>query len=126
MHTSTPHGDSAPRPGTHRAQPRARHVGRARTGGLTWADLGLSPDDLAWHERAACRETDPDAFFPDEHGQMLHLSVARRVCRACPVQAECRDYALARPALVGVWGGLTVNERIRLRRTLGSTEQETA
>jgi WhiB family redox-sensing transcriptional regulator len=37
------------------------------------------------------------------------------VCARCLVRAECLDYALADRELVGVWGGLSVRERARVR-----------
>lgn len=37
------------------------------------------------------------------------------VCRACPVRAECLQYALAADERFGVWGGLSETERAGLR-----------
>lgn len=41
--------------------------------------------------------------------------VAAAYCRACPLQAECLDYALTAKEPAGVWGGLTAKERSSLR-----------
>ena len=62
-----------------------------------------------WREQALCRETDPEAFFP-EKGQSPNA--ARQVCAGCPVRAECLADALARRDVAfGVLGGLTPRER---------------
>lgn len=93
-----------------------RHPGRHRRFLGQFGDLGINPDELAWREDANCSGTDPDAFFPDvENGRAV--AVVKRVCAACPVRTACLDYALARPELVGIWGGTTTNQRRQLRKT---------
>ena len=78
------------------------------------------PAPSGWPERAACREEDPDLFYPPEgeRGSNLALRelVAKRICATCPVQSECAAYALAVDERYGVWGGLTPAERQRRRR----------
>lgn len=70
------------------------------------------PADRQWRDQALCRETDTEAFFPDKGGSSR---VARRVCQACPVRAQCLADALARRDVAfGVLGGLTPNERRNL------------
>ncbi len=73
----------------------------------------------AWRDRAACRDVDPERFFPTaEDGPDRHAQVtaAKAVCARCPVRAECLAEALARIPY-GVAGGLTEHERRQLRRT---------
>lgn len=69
----------------------------------------------AWMQRAACRgvANTLDLFFPSR-GESL--TEAKAVCRECPVQAECLDYAMINHEAHGVWGGLSERERRRLRR----------
>lgn len=43
-------------------------------------------------------------------------STAQSLCTGCHLRAACLDYAMARPDLEGVWGGLTKSERTGLRR----------
>ncbi len=62
---------------------------------------------------AACRGMGPDVFFPDRHGSALE---AKRVCGGCVHRPECAEYAIARPELLGIWGGLSEKERRRKRR----------
>lgn len=72
------------------------------------------PNPLAWQTDALCAQTDPDMFLPERGGS---TKAAKRVCGSCMVRQECLDYALAmdeNPA--GVWGGLSVLERRKLRQ----------
>jgi len=63
--------------------------------------------------RAACLDADPEVWFPIERAA---TGPALAICRDCPVQAECLDYALAHDARHGVWGGLTERQVDGLRR----------
>ncbi|WP_432050340.1 WhiB family transcriptional regulator [Verrucosispora sp. NA02020] len=72
--------------------------------------LGTAPD---WQERALCSQTDPDAYFPDKGGSTRE---AKRVCGRCEVKQECLDYALGRDERFGIWGGLTEQERRKLKK----------
>lgn len=67
---------------------------------------------MSWVERALCRETDPEAFFPEQGGA---AAPAKRVCAVCLVRAECLTYALDNDERFGVWGGLSERERRRLK-----------
>jgi WhiB family redox-sensing transcriptional regulator len=67
----------------------------------------------AWRDDALCRETDPEAFYPDR-GESAQEALS--VCRRCPVTAECLAFALAHDERFGVWGGTTEADRQRLRR----------
>lgn len=68
---------------------------------------------------AACRGEDIDVFFaPDtEAGEGItwRAEQARQVCWRCPERKACLEYALANPALVGVWGGTTAKDRQAMR-----------
>lgn len=68
-----------------------------------------------WREQAACRnpEVDKRLFFSDSN---VEKNQAIEVCDTCPVKQECLDYALERPKEIGVWGGTTERQRMRLRR----------
>ncbi len=61
-----------------------------------------------WRQRAACRGTDLDVFYP-ERGESA--GPARQVCAACPVRQPCLEYALSNRITHGIWGGLTERER---------------
>lgn len=71
-----------------------------------------------WRARAACRDADPDLFFPagttgPAAGQAAE---AKRVCAGCPVRRACLDWAMTHHEKDGVWGGLDEAERHRARR----------
>ncbi len=72
-----------------------------------------------WWRSAACREADPELFFPvGAHGPgASELAMAKAVCAACRVRRQCLQYALATHQLHGVWGGTSEDERqVRARR----------
>jgi len=86
-----------------------------RAPGSAWGlDTELVDD---WRHRAACRDEDPELFFPiGTSGPALEqVEQAKAVCRRCPVAAECLTWALGRPEEYGIWGGLTEGERRALR-----------
>ncbi|GAA5152606.1 MULTISPECIES: WhiB family transcriptional regulator [Amycolatopsis] len=73
-----------------------------------------------WQERAACRDEDPELFFPvSEMGPgARQVAQAKAVCARCPVRAECLQYALDTGLDHGIFGGTTDAERRKLvRRT---------
>lgn len=77
-----------------------------------------------WRHRAACRETDPEAFFPVSTAEDAS-EPAIRICRACPVVEECLRWALDRGEDAGVWGGTSPRTRRALRRRFGLTPRPT-
>ena len=79
----------------------------------------LRPD---WRHDAACRDADPELFFPES--DRAQVKTAKLICRGCPVSATCLSWALASGQEAGIWGGLTEDERRRLhRRGLLSTSR---
>jgi len=78
------------------------------------------PDDRRpdWRRDAACRDADPELFFPDSANRYVRAQVktAKLICRGCPVNATCLNWALATDQQAGIWGGLTESERLRLHR----------
>lgn len=68
------------------------------------------PAGLRWRDEAACRDVDPDVFFPV--GVDVALSVpAQQVCKGCPVRRQCLAYAVANGIPHGVYGGLRPDQR---------------
>lgn len=59
-----------------------------------------------WRDKAACRDMDPDLFFPTTSSEER---LALKACAQCPAICECARYA-AEHALIngyplqGVWG----------------------
>jgi len=81
-----------------------------------------------WRERASCRSTDPDLFFPvGTTGIALdHIAAAKAVCRGCPSQEPCLEYALQTNQDSGIWGGASEEERRVIRRARRRAARQTA
>jgi WhiB family redox-sensing transcriptional regulator len=101
-------GQQHPRVGTASGSGHARpSVGRLR----------VDHADTWWAAKAACRDVDPELFFP-KPGQ--NVASAKRICASCPVRMPCLEFALTAVSTSvddhGVYGGTTERERRRLRR----------
>ena len=72
---------------------------------------------MNWREDAACRDADPELFFPigTTGPGSRQAEEAKRVCRTCPAQSQCLAWALDNGVTDGVWGATTADERRRLR-----------
>ena len=71
-----------------------------------------------WRDYAACRDVDPDLFFPlgTAGASSPQIEQAKQVCGMCPVSKTCLRWALDHGD-AGVWGGTTDEERRRHRRS---------
>lgn len=67
-----------------------------------------------WRQDAACKDTDPELFFSLSRAKGAD-DAAKAWCKACPVRLACLEYAI-RTGSVGVWGGMTDEERRAERR----------
>lgn len=70
----------------------------------------LEHENTDWKAAAACKDADPDIFFPVAEGD---VEAAREYCNGCPVQDECAEYGLGQD--YGIWGGLSPSQRHRRR-----------
>ncbi|OQO89862.1 WhiB family transcriptional regulator [Saccharomonospora piscinae] len=66
-----------------------------------------------WRSSAACRDEDPELFFPvsDMGPGAQQAARAKAVCARCPVRQECLRYAVDNGLDHGIFGGLTERER---------------
>jgi len=73
---------------------------------------------MDWRHRAACRDEDPELFFPigNTGPALLQIEEAKAVCRRCPVIDDCLQWALDSGQDAGVWGGTSEDERRALKR----------
>ena len=73
---------------------------------------------MDWRHIAACRDEDPELFFPlgNTGPALLQIEEAKSVCRLCPVREDCLQFALESGQDAGVWGGLSEDERRALKR----------
>ncbi len=94
-------------------QPRDGGVdSRARTGQRSrW-------DGDGWRTQAACSGFNPLLFFPNgELGDgVAQATLAKAICASCPVSHECLEFAISTFQNDGIWGGLTEDERRRVKR----------
>jgi WhiB family redox-sensing transcriptional regulator len=75
-----------------------------------------TPRDPDWRTFAACRDVDPEIFFPiaaERGASSRHPDVRPvvAVCRRCPVTGACLRWAVDTGQRWGVWGGRTPAER---------------
>jgi len=85
---------------------------------LIWSRPIANWDIESWRDRAACRDTDPELFFPaGSTGDAIdHIEAAKAVCRGCPVREHCLEFAFETNQESGIWGGSSEDERRRLRK----------
>jgi WhiB family transcriptional regulator, redox-sensing transcriptional regulator len=109
-------GSLAPRPAGGRPRPSAHLPQTARAASPVvdrLRNVNQVPDEYAWMLQGDCRGADTRAFFPSNG---LGVEAAQRICRGCPVQNECLEYALLNRIEQGVWGGASERERRRILR----------
>lgn len=75
---------------------------------------------MDWRHDAACRDVDPELFFPigNTGPALLQIEEAKSVCRRCPVSEPCLYWAIDTGQDAGVWGGTSEDERRALKRRL--------
>jgi hypothetical protein len=77
-----------------------------------------SAGERDWRLEAACREVDPELFFP-EPGQVPQTAAAKAICAGCGVRGPCLEAALHGPQAhqdhTGIFAGTTASDRVRLR-----------
>jgi hypothetical protein len=71
-----------------------------------------------WLDRAACRDLDPERFFP-ESGEQVKAAEAKAICSGCQVRDHCLDLAVKAAGGIdhdhGIFGGTLPAERSPLR-----------
>ncbi len=84
---------------------------------LTWS-RSIEWDVGDWREDAACRDTDPDLFFPigTTGPAVEQIEAAKSVCAVCAAQDACLEFALTTNQESGIWGGTSEEERRKLRK----------
>lgn len=96
-------------------QERMREGKFVRTGrGPSGLQVGRG--ELAWMRQAACAGMDLRLFFLDPG---MSSAPARAACAGCPVRVQCQSWGLAHESY-GIWGGLTEEDRRRVRAGVGT------
>lgn len=78
--------------------------------------LASTLDHQPWMTDAACREVDPDLFYPEKAGPN---NAAKQICDGCDVKAKCLEYALKAPERHGIWAGLNPHKRNAVLKARG-------
>lgn len=98
---------------TLRAKKTARAVNRSIPKSLIVRDSLPQPYSLVapgpWEKDAACKDSPTSMFYADT------VTYAKAVCATCPVKQQCLAFALDVGERFGVWGGLSEQERAKLR-----------
>jgi WhiB family redox-sensing transcriptional regulator len=83
---------------------------------------------MDWRHRAACRDEDPELFFPigTTGPSLLQVDEAKAVCQRCDAVDEGLTWALDSDQDAGVWGGLSEDERREVKRRRVRTAVRTA
>jgi WhiB family redox-sensing transcriptional regulator len=82
----------------------------------------------SWRQRAACRDLDPEIWFPVGTGAVPQMIAerAKNVCRVCPVRTDCLDYSIDKGEKFGIWGGLDEDERAAEIRHRNATARQSS
>ena len=93
-------------------------TGQHATAGQTPTGQLATAGEAYWRELSACRQEDPDLFFPlvPAGPGLVQIERAKAVCARCQVRAECLRFAMETVQDHGVWGGASEDERRALRR----------
>ncbi len=77
-----------------------------------------SRSEETWTYQAACRDIENPNIFTedpnkiiDEERKLTAEVLAKEVCRRCVVRVACLNHALVTDERVGIWGGMTPQER---------------
>jgi WhiB family redox-sensing transcriptional regulator len=86
---------------------------------------------MDWRNDAACRNTDPELFFPigTTGPAIAQMEEAKAVCAGCPVREPCLHWALHSEPIgqeSGVCAGLSEDERRSLKRRNARAHQHAA
>lgn len=71
-----------------------------------------------WRHQAACRDEDPELFFPvgESAPALAQAEDAKQICCTCPVIEQCKQWAIDNRMETGVWGGLDEYQLSDIRR----------
>lgn len=87
---------------------------------VTAPAIDLRDMSWQWQQHAACAGEDVNLFFGFDRENAREKGTreakAKAICFGCPVRVECLEFALDNGEQYGIWGGLTEDERVLLRR----------
>ena len=77
-----------------------------------WLQLQDMIDDVGL-DHIPCSQA-PDFYHPSSD-EKYYLELAKKACVTCPLLKPCGIYAI-KYEKEGIWGGMSANERLKLRR----------
>lgn len=83
-------------------------------------DADRPSGDLDWQDNGLCKESDPEAFYPEKGGSTKQ---AKAVCKRCPITETCLQWALDHKERFGIWGGKSEYERRQILKELEEMAQ---
>ncbi len=84
----------------------------------------LPAENEPWMHLGYCADSAyPDMWFPTEMYESA--SYCEELCGGCPVRLQCLRYAMERPELEGVWGGVSAHQRKEIRREMNLPKPST-
>ncbi|HUG75602.1 MAG TPA: WhiB family transcriptional regulator [Acidimicrobiia bacterium] len=92
--------------------------------------LDIGAIDRSWQVDGLCRGNHSYLFFPPsaverKDDRERREERAKAICRVCPVQEPCLEFAVEIREPYGIWGGLTELERRQVvSRRLAATSAE--
>ena len=103
----------------------ATSTSKRRLGVANTVSRPVWEEDDSWQNRAKCRGSDANLFFPPHHLEKkdereARESEAKSICARCPVKDRCLAFALSTREPHGIWGGMNESERRKvLQRRAG-------
>ena len=67
------------------------------------------------YEAPLCAQVGGDNWFPEAGGHHTVVLKAVSICKQCIHRLECAEWGIYKERH-GIWGGLTANDRKRIRR----------
>jgi len=107
----------------------ARQLTEAGPAGMSSQELGLSAVTKNWRDRAACRNEEPELFFPvgTTGPALAQIEEAKAVCQSCTVLVDCLQWVTSNEPPgheAGVCAGLSETERRALKRRAARARQQ--
>lgn len=79
-----------------------------------WSGTAAVIEPEPWMANALCTQVDPEVFFPEKPDTP---ELARKICGSCDVIEQCREYALRTRPRHGIWAGMTLRQRNKIKVT---------
>jgi WhiB family redox-sensing transcriptional regulator len=115
-HEMTATGESAHSEGSRRTLGSGALSQSARLHEYSKSEIELGHmQDRNWQDFGLCGQVDPELFFPDKG---TSNKTAKGICEGCEVKLQCLEDALKKKEQFGVRGGLSVQERRILAKSL--------